>query len=143
MVANLERVRSAQQVFKESLVQMLEETLDRRQAHLHKLDQQVLDIVTMLFDFVLEDSLMPDSMKVLLVRLQIPVLQIAILDKTFLTNRRHPARVLINNLSRAAVRWADVGDYSSDSVYGMIRKSVERILEGDNTDLETLPGGEP
>ena len=135
-VTDLKRARSAQQVFKESLAQMLEETLERRQAHLHNLDQQVLDIVTMLFDFVLDDSLMPDSMKVLLVRLQIPVLQIAIRDKTFLTNRRHPARVLINNLSRAAVRWADVGDYSPGSVYGMIRRSVERILEGDNTDLE-------
>ena len=135
-VTDLQAARSAQQAFKEALVQFLEKVLEERQAYLHSLDQQVIDIVSLLFDFVLDDSLLPDSMKVLLVRLQMPVLQIAIRDKTFLTNRRHPARVLINNLSRAAVRWADVGDYSSDSVYGMIRKSVERILAGDNTDLE-------
>ncbi len=136
LVEGLAEARRYQQRWKQELVQALREEMDRRQLRLHNLDQQIIDIVTMLFDFVLDDDLIPDSMKVLLVRLQMPVLQIALRDKTFLTNSRHPVRVLINNLSRAAVRWVDTGDYSEESVYGMIRRSVERILEGEPLDLE-------
>jgi len=133
-VAGLEETRAIQESWKRDLVQGLKRRMEEEQLRLHNLDQQIIDIVTMLFDFVLDDSLIPDSMKVLLIRLQMPVLQIAIRDKTFLTDSRHPARVLVNNLSRAAVRWVDVGDYSDDSVYGMIRNSVERILQGDGRD---------
>ena len=131
-----ETARSMQRVLKESLVESLHQVLEQRGARLHDLDQNIIDVVTMLFDFVLDDPIMPDSMKVLLVRLQMPVLQIAIRDKTFLTNRDHPARRLVNNLSRAAVRWVDSGDTLSDGVHEMIRRSVERILDGDNRDLE-------
>ncbi len=136
LVEGLEQARAFQQAWKHELVRTLQEEAARNRLRIHNLDQQIIDVVTMLFDFVLDDELMPDSMKVLLVRLQMPVLQVAIRDKTFLTNSRHPVRVLINNLSRAAVRWVDTGDYSEDSVYGMIRRSVERILAGDNLDLE-------
>lgn len=134
--ADVVAARSLQRALKQSLAESLDQVLEHRGARLHELDQQIIDIVTMLFDFVLDDPLLPDSMKLLLVRLQMPVLQIAIRDKTFLTNRDHPARRLVNNLSRAAVRWVDSGDHVSDSVHEMIRKSVERILGGDNMDLE-------
>ncbi len=132
----LEQARVFQTRWKQALVTRLREATESRRQRLHLLDQQILDIVTMLFDFVLDDTLIPDSMKVLLVRLQAPVLQIAIHDKSFLTDSHHPARRLVNNLSRAAVRWAEVDDASPDSVYGMIRRSVERILRGDARDLE-------
>jgi len=129
-VVGLEEARAIQVSWKRELVQGLRQRMEEERLRLHNLDQQILDIVTMLFDFVLDDPLIPDSMKVLLIRLQKPVLQVAIRDKTFLTDSRHPARVLVNNLSRAAVRWVDLG-YFKDSVYGMIRNSVERILQGD------------
>ncbi|GEM_PF-2935573 len=133
-VENLQEMRSIQRRWKETLVVKLKEKMAQEHAKLHQLDQQILDIVTMLFDFVLDDSLIPDSMKVLLVRLQIPVLQIAIRDKTFLTDNRHPARLLINNLSRAAVRWAGRTDCTEDNVYAMIQDTVCIVLEGDAGD---------
>ncbi len=135
-VEELEQARAHQAQWKQELVSRLRRATESRRQRLHLLDQQILDIVTMLFDFVLDDTLIPDSMKVLLVRLQAPVLQIAIHDKSFLTDSRHPARRLVNNLSRAAVRWAEADDASPDSVYGMIRRSVERILHGDARDPE-------
>ena len=82
----------------------------------------------MLFDFVLEDPVMPAPMKVVIARLQIPILQVAIHDRVFLSDRSHPARSLLNNLSRAAVRWVDDGDYTASSLYGMIEQSVNRIV---------------
>jgi len=135
-VREVEQARALQQQWKQDLVERLREKMSGQQLRLHNLDQQIIDIVTLLFDFVLEDSLIPDSMKVLLVRLQMPILQVAIRDKTFLTNSHHPARMLVNNLSRAAVRWADVGDGPEDSVYTLIRKTVETILVSDHKDPE-------
>ena len=131
---DLERMRGIQRRWKQELAGRLVERMKEEHAKLHQLDQQILDIVTMLFDFVLDDSLLPDSMKVLLVRLQIPVLQIAIRDKTFLTDNRHPARLLVNNLSRAAVRWAGRTDRAGDNVYAAIRETVRFVLEGDARD---------
>ncbi|MSQ59826.1 MAG: DUF1631 family protein [Betaproteobacteria bacterium] len=46
-------------------------------------DNMTLDIVSMLFDQILDDKKIPDAMKVLIGRLQIPILKVAILDKSF------------------------------------------------------------
>ena len=51
-------------------------------------DEDAIDVISMLFDFILEDRNLPDAMKALLARLQIPMLKVAILDKSFFTARR-------------------------------------------------------
>ncbi|MCC6373256.1 MAG: DUF1631 family protein, partial [Moraxellaceae bacterium] len=43
----------------------------------------VINLVSMLFDFILDDDYLPMAMKALLGRLQIPLLKVAIIDKTF------------------------------------------------------------
>jgi len=91
-------------------------------------DQDAIDIITMLFEFILGDGNIPDEMKVLLVRLQIPLLKVAIMDRSFFDNSDHPARALLNNLASAAARWTDDGDRSKASLYGRIESLVNRIL---------------
>ena len=49
-----------------------------------------------MFDFVSADRQLPDAIKALLGRLQIPVLKAAMLDKEFFSRRKHPARLLVN-----------------------------------------------
>ncbi len=56
------------------------------------MDAMTLDIVAMVFDYVLEDTRIPDAIKALIGRLQIPVLKVAMLDKTFFSQKSHPAR---------------------------------------------------
>lgn len=91
-------------------------------------DQDMLEVMGMLFDFVLGDDNLPEAMKALLGRLQIPLIKVALSDRGFFNNSRHPARVLLNNLARAAVAWTDDGDRSANSAYGQIESAVNRIL---------------
>lgn len=95
---------------------------------LNQVDQDVIDVIGMLFDFILDDRNVPDAMKALLGRLQIPMLKVAVLDRSFFGNKQHPARRLLNALARAAMAWVDDGDRSAKSLYGRIETVVTRIL---------------
>lgn len=97
---------------------------------LGKADEDTLDVISMLFDFLLEDPNLPDAMKALLARLQIPMLKVAIMDKTFFSRKLHPARRLLNSLARAAMGWSDDGDRSENSLYGRIEAIVNRVVAG-------------
>lgn len=105
------------------------------------MDEDTIDVISMLFEFILEDTNLPDAMKALLSRLQIPMLKVAILDRQFFSDKQHPARRLLNLLAKSAVGWVDDGDRSENSLYGHISAVVNRILEGFHEDLglfETL-----
>ena len=95
---------------------------------LNQVDQDVIDVIGMLFDFILDDGYVPDAMKALLGRLQIPMLKVAVIDRTFFGNKQHPARRLLNLLARAAMGWVDDGDRSAKSLYGRIESAVTRVL---------------
>ncbi len=92
-------------------------------------ENDAVDVIGMLFDFFLEDPNLPDAMKALIARLQIPMLKVAIMDKAFFSRKQHPARRLLNDLGRAAVAWSDDGDRSKNSLYGRIESVVERVVE--------------
>ena len=61
-----------------------------------------LDTLSLIFDAIFATPDLPDVVKSILSRLQIPLLRTAILDDTFFANTRHPARQLINRMARAA-----------------------------------------
>ena len=100
---------------------------DAPSKRLNQVDQDVIDVIGMLFDFILDDRNVPDAMKALLGRLQIPMLKVAVLDRSFFGNKQHPARRLLNTLARAAMGWVDDGDRSPKSLYGRIETAVSRI----------------
>ena len=58
------------------------------------LDGDVIDMVGMIFDFILDDNTLPNTVKALIGRLQIPIVKVAILEKGFFANKSHPARGL-------------------------------------------------
>ncbi|WP_290632300.1 DUF1631 domain-containing protein [Aquisalimonas sp.] len=98
-------------------------------ADLGQAEDDTIDIVSLLFDAVLDDPNLPDSIKALLARLQIPVLKVALLDRAFFTRRDHPARRLINEMARAGVGWTDSGRPGGDPLYQAIEGIVTRLLE--------------
>ena len=89
----------------------------------------------MLFEYILDDRNLPDPMKALLSRLQIPMLKVAILDSVFFASKNHPARRLLNNLARASVGWADDGDRCPKSLYGQVSSIVDRVLSEFSDDI--------
>ena len=58
-------------------------------------DEDTVNLVGMLFDYILNDRNLAIPMKALIGRLQIPMLKVAILDKTFFSRTSHPARQLV------------------------------------------------
>jgi hypothetical protein len=88
----------------------------------------------MLFDFIFETRDLPDGIKALLARLQIPVLKAAMLDGAFFAKKIHPARILVNALAQAGLGWsAEMGH--EDPLYRKIHDIVHGILDRFNDNL--------
>ncbi|HEU4621681.1 MAG TPA: DUF1631 family protein [Burkholderiaceae bacterium] len=103
-------------------------------AHASEVDGAVIELVARLFDFVFEDKNLHDAIKVLLSRLQIPVLKAAMLDTAFFEREDHPARRLVNVLADAGLGWEEY-DGREDPLYQLIDRTVQRVLEEFGEDL--------
>ena len=93
-----------------------------------------LEIVSLLFDYILQDKSIPDALKALLGRLQIPVLKVAILEREVFSHKTHPARRLLDTLARAAVGWYE-GLPQSDALYNKMEQAIERIVSEFDDDV--------
>lgn len=97
-------------------------------------DEDVINLISMLFDFILDDDDLPTAMKALIGRLQIPLLKVAILDKSFFQAETHSARRLLNALAKAGIGWSN-RDPGGDALYTQIERVVIRILNDFSDDL--------
>jgi hypothetical protein len=106
----------------------------------NQLESMTIELVAMLFDFIFETRDLPDGIKALLARLQIPVLKAAMLDGAFFAKKSHPARVLVNALAQAGLGWSPPMGHD-DPLYQKIHDIVHKILDTFIDDLaifETL-----
>ena len=86
-------------------------------------DEDVINLIALLFEFILNDRAVPDAFKALIGRLQIPMLKVAVLDKSLFSRASHPARRLLNEVAAAAV-----GGSQRDHLYLRIEQVVQRLL---------------
>jgi hypothetical protein len=94
--------------------------------NLSDVDSLVIDVVAILFDYMFDDPVIPSPVKALIGRLQIPILKLAMADKSFFSHREHPARMLLDALAKAGVGCPLDAD-ASDPVYAEIESAVEVI----------------
>ncbi|MES9904443.1 MAG: DUF1631 family protein, partial [Sedimenticola sp.] len=95
---------------------------------INQMDGDALDVISMLFEFILDDPGLADGMRALLARLQIPMLKVAILDKSFFSRKEHPARILLNTLAQSAVGWSEAVGREEGGLYRQVESVVSRIL---------------
>jgi len=95
------------QSLKQQSHQQLVDFKQQNQHQVNATDGQTIDVVSMLFDFFFDDEALPDPIKVLIGRLQIPMLKVAIIDKDFFNQKKHPARKLLDSISRASLGWSE------------------------------------
>lgn len=93
------------------------------------IDEDIINLVAMFFDFVLDDKNIPVEIQALISRLQIPVLKLALKDKQFLNNNDHPARNLINEMAASAIGWNDANKHSQDKLYEQLSVVVNNVLD--------------
>jgi len=97
-------------------------------AGLVQMDATTLDIVAMLFDQLFDDPKVPVGLKSLIGRLQIPMLKVAIVDKSFFSNKTHPARALLDTFGDLAARLPpDFG--TENATFKRIEVLVQQIVE--------------
>ena len=93
------------------------------------IDSVTLDIVALLFDQIFAYEEIPPLMKRLIGQLQIPMLKVAILDKSFFYKKTHSARKLLDCLGDIAVSLNADFDESSP-LYGQIQRTVRELVDG-------------
>jgi len=101
-------------------------------------DADVINLVSMLFDFILEDRNLPETMKALIARLQIPMVRIALIDSEFFECTAHPARKLLNELAGAAMIWSDDASGCKDPLYEQMDAAVSRMQDEFSNDVAVL-----
>ncbi len=97
-------------------------------AKANQLEAMTIELVAMLFDFIFETKDLPDSMKVLIGRLQIPVLKAAMLDGAFFSKKSHPSRLMVNALAHAGIGWSPAMG-TEDPLYKKVEQIVHRVLD--------------
>jgi hypothetical protein len=94
-------------------------------------EQMTIDVVAMLFEFILSDPQVPAEIRAQLGRLQFLVLKIALRDQTLLTQKGHPARMLINRVGSISLGLKQI-DPTGAHITQEICRIVETLLEDDS-----------
>lgn len=95
---------------------------------LERSDEDAMDLVFLLFEQLLGAPDIPDSVKVLISRLQLPYVKLAIMEPAFFDQPQHPARSLLNHIGEASLGWNDDGERGGDGLYARIANIVERVI---------------
>jgi hypothetical protein len=92
-------------------------------------DENTLELLTKIFDSVFQHPHIPDEIKELIGFLQIPVLKSALIDKNFFFEEDHPARRLIELLTRSGIGW-NQSKGQADPLFQSIKRNVDRVQQG-------------
>jgi hypothetical protein len=119
---------------KEQLLRQIGALRGARPGQVASIDEDTIDLVGMLFEFILEDRNLPPEMQVLLARLQIPYLKAAIIDRKLFAHRQHPARRLLDGLAEQAKGWSDESDRDR-RLHEKVKSIVEQLLHEFDDDM--------
>jgi len=107
-------------------------------------DSDTIDLVGMLFDYIEKSAPANGSTQKLMTQLQVPMLQVALRDKSFFSQGSHPARLLLNAIAETGIHWIDDSDGEADPV--LLKKmhlAIERLnaeFDGDLSLIERMLG---
>jgi pyruvate/2-oxoglutarate dehydrogenase complex dihydrolipoamide acyltransferase (E2) component len=126
--------RDAAALRHDMLMQLKQMSPQGRPPVLAEEDSDTVDLVGMLFDYITKSVRAESSAQSLLGRLQVPVLRVALSDKTFFTQSEHPARMLLNTIAETGTRWMDDED-ADPSLAEKMRVVVDKVGSEFNGDL--------
>jgi len=105
------------------------ETIKQKVGNNRLLDEQedIIDLVGLLFEQMLDDESIPNAAKALLGHLHTPYIKIGLSDRDFFSNPEHPARVFLDKAIAAAAVWVDEIDLK-EGVYPFLKDCVFNIV---------------
>ncbi|MFC4821953.1 DUF1631 family protein [Dokdonella ginsengisoli] len=103
-------------------------------------DVDTIELVGLLFEYIGANLRANSGARALLNRLHVPVLRVALGDRSFFTRRSHPARELLNTIAETGERWIDESDSDPDlsAKMRLVVDSVSADYDGDLTLFENL-----
>ncbi len=111
------------------LHQEREEILSRvEEDDIQEVDSDTIDLVGMLFEYMLNDPLLPNLAKALLSHLHTPYLKLALTDRQLLVDSEHPARLMLDMLVEAGGQWVYENDVKR-GIYPQMQRVVDRVLQ--------------
>jgi len=111
---------------KNALLEQMQQVGDAR--GINPAHDNTIDVIGMIFEFILDEPSIPDVVKTLLNRMQIPILKIALADKEFFTNRTNAARRLLNVLGHAGIGWSENKEEARQRRFQKMEYVVNRVL---------------
>jgi len=126
--------QAVQQIKRELLDQVNKLSGEAKDKRVSTADEDTIDLVGMLFEYILQDRNLPAQMQALFGRLQIPYLKVAILDKHLFAQKSHAARRLLDLLADAGKSWSEESD-RDHRLYDRIKACVETVLRDFDDDV--------
>ncbi len=122
---------------KQDMMNQLRSLSDGATPRLREEDSDTIDLVGFLFDHLLADY-RPNSLSHgLMSRLQVPLLKVALKDKSFFTRRNHPARQLLNTIAETSSYWIEDEDQDRPVIEKM-RVVVDRVIKEFDDDVSVF-----
>jgi hypothetical protein len=100
----------------------------------HILDERSIDFVGMMFRAITRDESISSIITNLLMRLQIPVIKVAMLDQSLFSNDEHPARETLDLISEAGKGITDKNNH----VYNELNSIVNSVLQEYSIDIASF-----
>ncbi|MEJ2402728.1 MAG: DUF1631 domain-containing protein [Candidatus Thiodiazotropha sp.] len=100
-------------------------------------DEDTIDLVGMLFEYMLNDPVLPAVAKALISHLHTPYLKVAIIDRRLLTDSNHDARQLLDALVEAGSHWIDERNLKR-GIYPDMQNVIDRVLKEFSDDVSLL-----
>ncbi|MFZ6861808.1 DUF1631 family protein [Undibacterium sp. Ji67W] len=91
-------------------------------------EQMTIDVVAMVFESILFDSVLPIDLRIQIGRLQFLLLQLALNDQGFLRLKQHPARMLVNRIATVAlgVQYVESSEAQFEQEFARIFKTLAK-----------------
>lgn len=98
------------------------------------LDERSIDFVGMMFGAIADDNTVSELMTNLIYQLQIPVMKVAMSDKTMFDEEEHPARVTVDLLTAAGKGINEKDDH----LYNNLEEIVDELLNDFDIDIRAF-----
>ncbi|HEY4037537.1 MAG TPA: DUF1631 family protein [Burkholderiaceae bacterium] len=93
-----------------------------------KLDKLTIELVGLLFDRIQRDRHVPDPIKEQLVRLQFPLLKVALGDPELFAESRQPARRLLDRIASTSIGWSAGGE-DNRRYFDQVRTAIDSVTD--------------
>ena len=96
--------------------------------------EKTIDFIKLIFDAIIDDTSISDTIKALLLTLQIPVIKASMLDQEFFVNDDHPARELLDRIAEIGVGVTE----HTDPLYKQLDQIIKDLLADYASDINAF-----